>query len=223
MSKLVELTEAAGQEWMDYWKSGPLKTRWDAIPLQIDDNAPNFSLPDQTGNMVDLNSFWNDKPALVIFWRHFGCSCGVDRAGRLKNEIQDYLDANSNVVVIGQGEPERSTAYAQKHDLPDVPILSDPSYQAYYAYGLLDGKESQILFDAPEEYLDRSIELGNSFAQSRKAEDRPLVDNPYLLPGEFVIDITGKVMLAYRYNYCEDYPDHRVHLAAIREAHKNIK
>ncbi len=223
MSKLEELTEAAGQEWMDYWKSGPLKTRWDAIPLQIDDNAPNFSLPDQTGNMVDLNRFWSDKPGLVIFWRHFGCSCGVDRAGRLKNELQDYLDANANIVIIGQGEPERSLAYAKKHDLPDVPILSDPSYQAYHAYGLLDGKESQILFDAPEEYLDRSIELGNSFAQSRKAEDRPLVDNPYLLPGEFVIDTTGKVVLAYRYNYCEDYPDHRVHLAAIREAHKNIK
>lgn len=223
MSKLAELTEAAGQKWMDYWISGPLKTRWDAIPLQNDDNAPSFSLPDQTGNMVNLNSFWKDKPALIIFWRHFGCSCGVDRAGRLKNEFQDYLDANANIVIIGQGEPERSTAYAQKYDLPDVAILSDPSYQVFHAYGLLDGKESQILFDAPEEYLDRSIELGKSFVQSRKAEDRPLVDNPYLLPGEFVIDTAGKVVLAYRYNYCEDYPDHRVHLAAIREAHKNVK
>ena len=57
MSKLAELTEVASQKWMDYWKSGPIKTRWGAIPLQVDDTAPNFSLPDQTGKMVELNSF----------------------------------------------------------------------------------------------------------------------------------------------------------------------
>lgn len=223
MSELAELTEAACQEWMDYWKSGPLKTRWDSIPLQIDDNAPHFSLSDQTGNMVELNSFWKDKPALVIFWRHFGCGCGVDRANRLKNELTDYLDAEANILIIGQGEPARSTAYANKYELPNIPILSDPTFHVFHAYGLLDGKESQILFDAPEEYLDRSLDLGKSFAQSRQEEGRPLVDNPYLLPGEFVIDTAGKVVFAYRYNYCEDFPDHRVHLAAIREAHKNAK
>ncbi len=220
MSKLSELVEAASDKWMRYWVSGPLKTRWDKIPLQVDDSAPNFSLPDQTGKMVDLKDFWKDKPALIIFWRHFGCGCGVDRAEKLKKELKDYLEADVNIVIIGQGEPERSAAYAQKYDLPDISILSDPEYKVFNAYGLLDGKESQILFDAPEEYLDRSIELGKSFAISREAEDRPLVDNPYLLPGEFVIDRSGKVVLAYRYNYCEDFPDHRVHLAAIREAHK---
>lgn len=223
MSKLSDLVEAAGQEWMKYWKSGPLKTRWDSIPLQIEDDAPSFSLPDQTGNMVDLSVYWQDKPALIIFWRHYGCGCGVDRAEKLNKEFQDYLNAGVNVVIIGQGEPERSVAYAQKYNLPDVPILSDPDYQVFHAFGLLDGKESQILFDAPAEYLDRSIEIGNSFVKSRKAEDRPLVDNPYLLPGEFVIDTSGKVVLTYRYNYCEDFPDHRVHIAAIREAHKNEK
>ena len=47
---------------------------------------------------------------------------------------------------------------------------------------------------------------------------RPLVDNSWLLPGEFVIDTSGIVQLAYRYNYCEDFPDYRVLTTAIREA-----
>ncbi len=221
MSNLSDFVEAAGKKWMDYWISGPLKTRWDKIPLQIDDSALNFELENQNGNMVELKSFWKDKPALIIFWRHFGCSCGVDRAQKLIEEYQDYINANVNIVIIGQGEPERSVAYAKKYQLPNIPILSDTEYKVYFEYGLLDGKESQILFDAPEEYLDRAIDLGESFAKSRKEEDRPLVDNPYLMPGEFVIDTNGRVVLAYRYNYCEDFPDHRVHLAAIREAHKN--
>jgi hypothetical protein len=50
-----------------------------------------------------------------------------------------------------------------------------------------------------------------------------MVNNAWLLPGEFVVDTRGEVRLAYRYNYCEDYPDHRVHLAAIREARMAVK
>ena len=99
-----------------------------------------------------------------------------------------------------------------------MPILCDPQFKAYEAYGLVEGKPSQILFDAPEEFLDRDYEAGVKLAEERRRLGRPLVDNSWLLPGEFVIDRLGTVRLAYRYNYCEDFPDYRVLVAAIREA-----
>jgi hypothetical protein len=37
-------------------------------------------------------------------------------------------------------------------------------------------------------------------------------------PDEFVVDRTGKITLAYRYQYCEDFPNPLVHIAAIKEA-----
>ena len=52
----------------------------------------------------------------------------------------------------------------------------------------------------------------------RKRRMNSVVDNAWLMPCEFVIDQNGEIRFAYRYNYCEDFPDHRVHLAAIREA-----
>ena len=55
-------------------------------------------------------------------------------------------------------------------------------------------------------------------AEERRKLERPLVDNSWLLPGEFVVDRDGVVRLAYRYNYCENFPDPRVLTAAIREA-----
>ena len=82
----------------------------------------------------------------------------------------------------------------------------------------MEGKPSQILFDAPEEFLDRDLEAGMSLVEERQKLGRPLVDNSWMLPGEFVIDRQGVVRLAYRYNYCEDFPDVRVLLTAIREA-----
>jgi hypothetical protein len=74
------------------------------------------------------------------------------------------------------------------------------------------------MFDAPVVFQDRELKAGLELAKSRKEDGRPLVDNSWILPGEFVVNSKGIVLLAYRYNYCEDFPDHRVLLAAIREA-----
>jgi hypothetical protein len=83
---------------------------------------------------------------------------------------------------------------------------------------LLEGQPSQLVYDAPEAYLDRDYETGVRFCEQRREEGRPAVDNPWLLPGEFVMGAGGEVVLAYRYNFCEDYPDARVLHAAIRQA-----
>jgi peroxiredoxin len=218
MSTLEEQNESAAQEWLEGWRRGPQRLRWTEIPLQVGDDAPGFELPDAEGRTVQLSGFWGEKPALILFWRHYGCSCGIDRAGMLKNDYEMFKEAGAQVLIIGQGEPERAAAYAEKYDLPPIPILCDPDFMAYEAYGLVEGKPSQILFDAPDEFLDREFEAGESLAKERRDLGRPLVDNSWLLPGEFVIDRGGIVRLAYRYNYCEDFPDRRVLRAAVREA-----
>lgn len=217
-SILDKQMKAAEEEWIEGWKRGPQRLRWNKIPLQVGDAAPDFELPDSRSNMVKLSSQWVDRPALILFWRHYGCSCGIDRAALLNKEYAAYHKAGAKVLIIGQGEPERAAAYAQKYELPDLPILCDPEFVAYEAFGLVEGKPSQILFDAPEEFLDRDLEAGMTLAKEGRRLQRPLVDNSWLLPGEFVIDKEGTVRLAYRYNYCEDYPDNRVLTAAIREA-----
>ncbi|MEK6222758.1 MAG: AhpC/TSA family protein [Chloroflexota bacterium] len=223
MEDMEKLIQAGEDEWKEGWKRGPQHTRWTQIPLQVQDQAPDFDLLDQDGNTVKLSQYWQDKPALIIFWRHYGCGCGIDRAKRLNDELVDYEKAGVNIVVIGQGEPGRAAAYAEKYALPNVPVLCDPAFQVYTAYGLVEGKTSQILFDAPHKFLDRDSQAGLVFAKERKELGRPLVDNAWLLPGEFVVDTHGEIRLAYRYNYCEDFPDHRVHIAAIRESHLAAK
>lgn len=207
------------QEWLEAWKTGPTHTRWTQLPLQVDDTAPNVELLDQTGKLVQLCDFWKDQPTLILFWRHYGCSCGTDRAARLIKELDDYQKIGSNVVIIGQGEPERTSASIAKYKLPSsVSVLCDPEFKVYEAFGLLDGKPSQIVYDAPDEYLRCDLDAGKQLAQDRANDGRPLVDSSWLLPGEFVVDSRGVVRLAYRYNYCENFPDHRVLVAALREA-----
>ena len=216
-SNLETQLQAAEDEFLKRWKRGPTRLRWSKLPPQVGDPAPNLELQDSSGKLVNLRDFWSDRPALLMFWRHYGCGCGLDRAKRLQKEYDDYITAEANVVVIGQGETERTTVYAQKYNIP-CPMLCDPTYQTYEAYGLLEGKPLLFLYDAPEELLRRDDEATQAFIEAHHKAGRPLVDNPWQLPGEFVVSRTGIIHLAYRYQYCEDFPNPLVLIAAIREA-----
>lgn len=215
---LERQVEAAEDRWRERWRQGPTRLRWDVMPVQVGDHAPDLMLASSTeGNQVVLSSLWADGPALILFWRHYGCGCGIDRAARLRNEYATYVDAGATVTVIGQAEPARSAVYAAKYELPCL-VLCDPEQDAYDAYGLLEGKPSQLLFDASDELLNCNYEAGMALADQRRQLGRPFVDNPWLLPGEFVVDRNGTIRLAYRYQYCEDFPNPLVHIAAIKEA-----
>lgn len=207
------LTEAAEKEWLDIWVAGPGDKR--SKLLDVGTNAPDLELLDHTGTSRQLSSFWSDGSALLMFWRHFGCGCGLDRASRLSDEYDDYIAAGITPVIIGQGEPERAAEYREKYEI-SCPILCDPEYVVYNAYGLANFGVEQVLYDAPEETWCHSKEIGLDFQEARRAIDRPLVDNPWMSTGEFLVDSSGKVRTTYAYQYCSDYPDARVFTTAAK-------
>ncbi len=99
-----------------------------------------------------------------------------------------------------------------------VPVLADPEYATHKAFGLSHWSLEQSIYDMPEEYCTLSEEAGVAMQGSRREKGRPLVDDPWMQSGEFVVDTKGLVSVAYLYNYCEDYPDPRVFTTAARLA-----
>ena len=208
-----KLTEAAEKEWLETWIAGPGDKR--SKLLEVGTKAPDLELLDHTGASRSLSSFWSEGPALLMFWRHFGCGCGLDRASRLNEESADYKSAGITPVIIGQGEPERAAAYREKYEI-SCTILCDPKFKVYSAFGLSNFGIEQLLYDAPEETWCHSKEIGIDFQEARRAINRPLVDNPWLSPGEFLVDSSGKIGVSYTYQHCENYPDPRVFLTAAK-------
>ena len=208
-----KLTEAAEKEWLETWMAGPGDKR--SKLLDVGTNAPDLELLDHTDASRRLSSFWSAGPALLMFWRHFGCGCGLDRASRLKDEYADYQAAGITPVIIGQGEPERAAAYKEKYDI-DCTILCDPEFAAYSAFGLSHFGVEQVLYDAPEDTWCHSKEIGLEFQEARRAMNRPLVDNPWMSPGEFLVDSSGTIRVPYAYQHCENFPDPRVFLTAAK-------
>ena len=149
---------------------------------------------------------------MLIFWRHFGCGCGVGRAERLRGEYEVLVGAGANVAIVGQGEPERAAWYKDKFSVP-CPILCDPDEHVYLAYGLLE-ISPWLLLGMPKpgpEYFQNLIE-------THRMKGRPVADNPFLLPGEFVVDTSGRLILTYRYQYCDNYPSVETLIDSIHEA-----
>lgn len=203
----AQLTKDAEADWLRRWTSGP--TEPESAPLTRGAPAPDLTLLDDGGRQRQLSEFWTGQPALLMFWRHFGCGCGVDRAARLKAEWSAYAEAGLSPVIVGQGEPARAAQYRREHDLPG-PVLCDPQHLAYGAYGVGQWSVERILFDAPAEYWSHPHELGANLQNDRRASGRALVDDPWRAAAEFVIDVNGRIRFTHAYQHCEDFPDARV-------------
>jgi peroxiredoxin len=213
MSVADELTAAAEKEWLDTWTAGPTEPQGSGLPTGA--IAPDVALSDQDGVVRSLSHYWSDQPLLLMFWRHFGCSCGTDRAHRLREEYDQYRAVGLQPVIVAQGEPARAAAYRREHGVPS-PILCDPDQMAYRAFGVGQWAVERVLYDAPAEYWAHPRDLGESLQDQRRDAGRALVDDPWRATAEFVIGVGGVVRLCYSYQYCEDFPDARLLMTAAR-------
>ncbi|HEV7200588.1 MAG TPA: peroxiredoxin-like family protein [Candidatus Limnocylindria bacterium] len=215
---IEELQQAAEDRWVTGWLAGPTWTRYEELPAQPGDEAPDLELPDTSGGKRRLSEFWAYGPALVIFMRHFGCSCLMERWEALKDELDAFTEAGATVVAVCQAEPERAAAVATRRGYR-FPLLCDPDRTAYRAFGLLEGTPAQILHDFPWRPNDMDT-AQTMFCEPRRGTERAVVDSPWQLPGEFVVAVDGRIQLAHRYQYCEDFPPKTVLLGAIAAAQR---
>lgn len=211
---VMALIMSAERRWMEGWVAGPTI---EGRPLRRGDRAPDVTLLAPDGSQVQLSSVWAERPALVLLWRHLGCGCGRERARRLIAEAEDYRAQGLEVVIVAPGEPERVRLYVERTQL-GATTLADLDYSAHKAFGLGHWSVEQVLYDSPPEYCELDAGVGAAFQSRRRDQGFSLVDDPWMQSGEFLVDTTGTIRVAYIYNYCEDYPDPRVFLTAARLA-----
>lgn len=214
------LERKAERRWRQAWLDGPdtARLRWSALPPQPGDAAPDLTLADLSGRPRQLSELWSERPLLLLFLRHFGCSCLAERWERLQAEIAELKSAGAMIGGICQAEPERAAQVAARRGY-SFPVLCDPDRRAYRMYGVLEGSAPQVLHDFAWEAGDAAT--GDSLIADRQGTERAMVDNPWQLPAEFVIQRGGTMVHAHRYQYCEDFPPPTVLIGAIRTALRN--
>lgn len=212
---IAALQQAAEDTWIRGFLQGPTRTQWQTLPPQVGDTALDVRLPDSHGTQRRLSEWWEQGPLHLVFMRHYGCGCLTDRWEELQPALTRIAEAGGTTVAVGQAEPQRSRAVAERRGYT-FPVLSDPDRGAYAAYGLLDGAVPTIFHD--EAWSPGDQATADQLTASRRGTERALVDHAWQLPGEFVIAQGGRIVLAHRAQYCEDFPPTTVLLGAIAAA-----
>jgi peroxiredoxin len=162
--------------------------------------APDLELLNTQGNPVQLSSLWAQRPLLLAFTRHFGCTQCKEMLDELAAGREKIEAAGLNIAVVTQGSPKATAEFAQQY-APGLFCLSDEQRKAYEAYGLERGGLFQT-------FLNVKVWQAIARAQKKgyKVEPPPAGQDAMQMSGTFIISTKGQVELPYYYDHIADHP-----------------
>ena len=107
--------------------------------LEIGTKAPEFTLPDQNGNSVNLSDFMGKKVILYFYPKDNTPGCSR-QACAFAAAYEGFKAKDIVVIGISKDSVASHLKFAQKYDLPFI-LLSDPERQAIEAYGVWQEKK----------------------------------------------------------------------------------
>jgi peroxiredoxin len=152
-------------------------------------NDPQSTLRSTTGQT--LNEFSSDRPVLVAFLRHSGCTFCRELLSDLARRRSE-IDAAGIAIVLVHLEQDADVAeLAARYGLADIPRIADPQQQLYEAFNLRRM--------SPIEMLNPAVWLGGFRTAVLKRHGFGRVKGDVLqMPGVFLIR-NGKIIAGYRH------------------------
>lgn len=177
--------------------------------LNFNRMAPDLALLNTKGEPVQLSSLWAQRPLLLAFTRHFGCTQCKEMLEELVAGREQIEQAGLNIAVIMQGTPEATAIFAQQY-APGLLCLSDPQRKAYEAYGLERGNLFQT-------FLNPKVWAAVSRARQKgyQIEPPPPGQDAMQMSGSFIISKEGRIELPYYYDHIADHPPLELLLSGV--------
>ncbi len=107
--------------------------------VEVGQKAPLFTLPDQNGEMVSLESYRGQKVVLYFYPRDNTPGC-TRQAQAFAAEHEVFVQKGAVVLGISKDSVASHQKFAAKYELP-FRILSDPDHQVLEAYGVWQEKK----------------------------------------------------------------------------------
>jgi peroxiredoxin len=93
---------------------------------------------DAHGRRSRLGERWRERPALLVFLRHFACIACTEHVAMLSPRLEEIARLGIDVVFVGNGAPNFIEGFVQRNALTGLPfeVVTDPSLAAFDAAGL---------------------------------------------------------------------------------------
>jgi peroxiredoxin len=183
--------------------------------LNFNTPAPDLVLQDTSHQPVQLSSLWANKPLLLAFTRHFGCTQCKEMLDELARGKERIHQAGLNLAIITQGTPETADLFAREF-APGLRVLADPERKAYTAYGLERGGLFQTFLN---------FKVWAAIRRARKkgyfVEPPPPGQDAMQMSGTFIISPRGRIELPYYYDHIADHPPLELLLSGVLSTNWN--
>lgn len=102
--------------------------------LKAGDIAPQFSLPDQDGEPVNLTDFQGQKVLIYFYPKAMTPGCTVQACG-LRDNMDDLKNYGVEVLGISTDKPEKLSRFVEK-ELLNFTLLADEDHQVAAKFGV---------------------------------------------------------------------------------------
>jgi peroxiredoxin Q/BCP len=103
------------------------------------DSAPDFTLPDQTGNPVTLSEL-RGRPVVLYFYPKSDTPGCTTQACGIRDHRADYEQAGATVVGVSPDTVTAQKKFADKYNL-DFTLLADENHEVAELYGVWGEKK----------------------------------------------------------------------------------
>jgi peroxiredoxin Q/BCP len=143
--------------------------------IKIGSNIPTFALPDQNGNLFDLNSVLGKKNLVIYFYPKDDSPGCTAQACSFRDQFEVFTEADAVIIGISGQSVESHKEFAEKHRL-SFTLLSDEDNKIRRLFGvkanLLGMVPGRVTFVADK--TGKVIYIFNSQTQATKHVDEAL-------------------------------------------------
>jgi len=107
--------------------------------LTVNQPAPDFCLPDQTGNPVCLHDL-RGKWVILYFYPKDNTSGCTREAIDFSEQLPQLTENNAVVLGVSPDSTKSHVNFISKHDLK-ITLLSDPEHKVMQAYGVWQARK----------------------------------------------------------------------------------
>ncbi len=106
--------------------------------IEIGDQIPSFSLPDQDGKEVDIKELVGKKNLVIYFYPKDETQGCTAEACSFRDNYEAFSENGFEVIGISSDSPESHRKFKQHHHLPFI-LLSDKQKQVRKLFGVPSG------------------------------------------------------------------------------------
>ena len=118
--------------------------------VKVGSVAPDFTLPSQSGVMVNLKDFICTKPVVLFFYPKDDTPGCTKEACAFRDDYEEFDKLDAQVIGISSDSVDSHRRFAKKHNLPFT-LLSDEGrkvrrlYGVPNAFGLFPGRVTYVI------------------------------------------------------------------------------